>query len=362
MPVSPDPLDTVPMKTFAKENGLNGADGDPACPPPLINADSLAGCLITANALTFTEIPKRKRLLDKWLCEGDLGFVFAPRGVGKTWLAMALPRALSQASSLGKWEAGEHQARVLYVDGEMPLELTQYRSRGLGLDEGDVTYLHHERMFDALGSSLNIGNETHRSALTALLLAQGFDCLILDNLSSLASGVEENRGDHYEPIANWLLELRRRKITVIIIHHAGRQGDVMRGHTKREDACSWIIQLRDAKQENEPGAKFVTHFAKPSRNTGDSMRDLLWHFTTDKDGRVQIRCELSELSEYETFIHHVLDGIEIQADIAELMGKPKGTISRWATKAVSQGRITKQGNRLAPPAKAAKSPLDTDQD
>jgi putative DNA primase/helicase len=350
------------MRTFAKANGLDAAAADPACPPALMNADSLAGCLITASALTLTEIPKRRRFLDKWLCEGDLGFVFAPRGVGKTWLAMALPRALSQASSLGLWEAGEHRARVLYVDGEMPLELTQYRSRGLGLDEGDITYLHHERVFDVLGSSLNIGNEMHRSALTALLLAQGFDCLILDNLSSLASGVEENRGDHYEPIANWLLELRRRKITVIIIHHAGRQGDVMRGHTKREDACSWIIQLRDAKQENESGAKFVTHFAKPSRNTGDSMRDLLWHFTTDEDGLVQIHCELSELSEYETFIQHVMEGIEIQADIAEMMNKPKGTVSKWATKAVKEGRITKQGNRLRPPAQAAKSPHDTDQD
>jgi putative DNA primase/helicase len=350
------------MKSFAMAHGLNAAAADPTCPPPLINADSLASCLITANALTTTEIPKRKRLLDKWLCEADLGFVFAPRGVGKTWLAMALPRAISQASSLGLWVAGEHKARVLYVDGEMPLELTQYRSRGLGLGEGDITYLHHEPVFDALGSSLNIGNEAHRSALTNLLLAQGFDCLILDNLSSLASGVEENRGDHYEPIANWLLELRRRRITVIIIHHAGRQGDVMRGHTKREDACSWIIQLRDSKQENEPGAKFVTHFAKPSRNTGDSMRDLLWHFTTNEEGRVQILCELSELSEYETFIQHVMDGIEIQAEIAEMMTKPKGTVSKWATKAVKEGRIRKHGHRLSPPAQAAKSPHDTDQD
>lgn len=327
-----------------------------------LSANALANCLITAKDLSTRHIPPRKRLLDKWLCEADLGFVFAPRGVGKTWLAMALPKAISQGSSVGQWQAGECKTRVLYVDGEMPLELTQYRSRGMELERGDVTYLHHETLFNELGSSLNIGNEEHRAAITALLIEQCFTCVILDNLSSLASGVEENRGEHYEPIAHWLLELRRRKITVIVIHHAGRNAEVMRGHTKREDACSWIIQLRDAKTEGEPGAKFVTHFAKPSRNTGDSLPDLLWHFTTGKDGTVSIQCEVAEVSDYEAFVQHVLDGVDKQADIAELMSKPKGTVSKWATKAVSAGRIRRDGHNLKPPHPAKKPHHEPDDD
>lgn len=364
MPISSEPIDTKPMLAFVKTHGISTHDTAPATSePPKLNADSLATCLITAHDLSRAVIPKRCCLLDKWLCEADLGYVFAPRGVGKTWLAMALPLAISQGTSLGQWDAGEGKTRVLYVDGEMPLELTQYRSRGMNLGAGDVTYLHHETLFDALGTSLNIGSESHRAAITELLVSQGFKCVIFDNLSSLASGVEENRGEHYEPIAHWLLELRRRKITVIVIHHAGRQGDVMRGHTKREDACSWIIQLRDAKQENEPGAKFISHFAKPSRNTGDAVRDLLWHFTTDKaTGKVLIRCELAELSEYETFIQHVIEGADTQADIAEMMGKPKGTISKWATKAVKEGRLRRDGSKLRQPASNKKSPHETDAD
>ncbi|MBL9145333.1 MAG: AAA family ATPase [Verrucomicrobiaceae bacterium] len=368
MPISSNPIDTQPMQAFAKQRGLMPNDEPkPSSHPasegvPRITPQSLASCLITARDLATMQIPKRPRLLDKWLCEGDLGYVFAPRGVGKTWLAMTLPRAISQGASLGLWEAGESKTRVLYVDGEMPLELTQYRSRGIELGEGDVTYLHHEALFDHLGSSLNIGSEEQRTAITALLVEQGFKCVILDNLSSLASGVEENRGEHYEPIAHWLLELRRRKITVIIIHHAGRNAEVMRGHTKREDACSWIIQLRDAKQEGEPGAKFVSHFAKPSRNTGEPLRDLLWHFTTGKDGSVSIHCEVAEVSEYEAFIQHVLDGADTQADIAEMMGKPKGTISKWASKAQRDGRICRDGNKLKPPATPKKSHHETDDD
>lgn len=229
------------------------------------------------------------------------------------------------------------------------LELTQYRSKGLRLGDGDLSYLHHDTLFDKLGTSINIGFAPHREVITSLLVASGFKCLILDNLSCLASGVEENRGEQYEPISHWLLELRRRKITVIVIHHAGRNTEVMRGHTKREDACSWIIQLRDTKTEGEFGAKFVSHFSKPSRNTGEPLPDLLWHFTTTPDGQVNIHCELAQTSEFDAFVQHVLDGVETVTEIAELMNKPKGTISKWSVKAAAAGRIKKLGSKLLPP-------------
>jgi putative DNA primase/helicase len=319
----------------------------PASGPPMLN---LAACLIHARDLETMNLPPRLHLLDRWLCESDLGFIFAPRGVGKTWLGMSLPAAISKGAGLGLWAAGEQPMRVLYVDGEMPLELSQYRSRGMKVAEGDVTYLHHELIFERQDTCLNIGLQDHRQAITQLLVEQDFRLLVLDNLSSLASGVAENKGDDYEPIAHWLLELRRRKITVIVIHHAGRNG-LMRGHSKREDACSWIIELRDAKSEDVPGAKFVSHFAKCSRNTGDSMPDLLWHFTTSESGEVAIHCETAQVSEYEALIQHVLNGVETQTEIAELMGKLKGSVSKWVKRAVSEGRIKRIGNQLLPPEK-----------
>jgi hypothetical protein len=315
-------------------------------------SEGLADCLISAGDLVTQRIAPRKRLLGKWLHECDLGYVFAGRGVGKTWLAMALPAAVSQGTPLGLWEAGEGRVPVLYVDGEMPLELTQSRSLGMNLADGAVTYLHHERVFDQLECSLNIGDAAHREAITALMIKKAFKVLILDNLSSLACGVSENKGEEYEPIAQWLLELRRRKLTVMVVHHAGRNL-LMRGHSKREDACSWILELRDAKAEGEQGAKFISHFAKPSRNTGEPMPDLLWHFTTAPDGRVGIQCEEARAGEYEVFIKHVLDGAEKQQDIAEMMGKPKGTISKWAKKAIEEGRLKREGNRLLPTAAAS---------
>jgi hypothetical protein len=345
----------------------------------------LAQFVLTAEQLAALVIPPRPDLLDRWLCQGDLGYIYAPRGVGKTWMAMALPGAISCRRPLGLWAAGEGAGTgaaqsssasssassslsdspsaspdttpdhipVLYIDGEMALKHTQYRARGLDLSK--VHHLHHEHLFDQNGTCLNIGEAEDRQRITDLVIQQGYQVLILDNLSSLASGIDENKGMDYEPLSHWLLELRRRKITVIVIHHAGRNG-FMRGHSKREDACSWIIELRDARQESDPGAKFVSHFAKPSRNTGDPLPDMLWHFTTDKvSGITDIKCELAQVTDYEEFIQHVKDGVTAQIDIAEMMNRPRGTISKWTLKALKEGRISGNTRRLLPPESASSS-------
>jgi hypothetical protein len=353
----------VPAPAPQAHAGSAPAQAAPGQPPP---RPPLAQFVLTAEQLAALVIPPRPALLDQWLCQGDLGYIFAPRGVGKTWMAMALPGAISCRRPLGLWAAGDPplpapttddadpdappapgHIPVLYIDGEMALKHTQYRARGLDLSK--VCHLHHEHLFEQNGTCLNIGEVEDRQRITDLIIQQGYQVLILDNLSSLASGIDENKGMDYEPLSHWLLELRRRKITVIVVHHAGRNG-LMRGHSKREDACSWIIELRDARQESDPGAKFVSHFAKPSRNTGDPLPDMLWHFTTDKvSGITDIQCELAQVTDYEEFIQHVLDGVTSQKDIAEMMNKNKGTVSKWARRALQEGRLSGGANKLLPP-------------
>lgn len=73
-----------------------------------------------------------------------------------------------------------------------------------------MSYLHHEMLFERLGMSLNIARQDHREALMRLIEDLGIECLVLDNLSSLPSGVDENKGNECEPIGQLLLNLRRR--------------------------------------------------------------------------------------------------------------------------------------------------------
>ena len=63
-------------------------------------------------------------------------------------------------------------------------------------------------------------------------------------------------------------------------------------------------------------------------------------------GRTSITCTLAEVEDFEKFIQHVQGGVDTQQYIAELMGRPTGTISKWSNRAVDGGRITKTGNKL----------------
>jgi len=97
----------------------------------------------------------------------------------------------------------------------------------------------------------------------------GVELLILDNLSSLTVGVRENDSDAWGEIQDWLLRLRRRGISVLIIHHAGQRGG-QRGTSRREDVLDTSFSLRQPSDYSiEQGARFEVHIEKGRGLHGD---------------------------------------------------------------------------------------------
>jgi putative DNA primase/helicase len=165
--------------------------------------------------------------------------------------------------------------------------------------------------------------------------------LLLDNLSTLASGMKENEADSWELVNPWLLDLRRRKIAVVIIHHAGRSGE-MRGTSKREDNVFWIIALDDRKKHanDKRGARFVSRFTKPSRNTQEDVPAYEWHFITEPNGEVSISHKLALTMN--VFLGLIEDGVTECGQIAQEMKTSPATVSRLAKKAMDAGKIIKK--------------------
>ena len=61
--------------------------------------EAIAQSVVSSRELERLTLTPRKKLLGDWLCEGDLGFIYAFRGTGKTWFGLAICQALSTAGS-----------------------------------------------------------------------------------------------------------------------------------------------------------------------------------------------------------------------------------------------------------------------
>jgi AAA domain-containing protein/DnaB helicase-like protein len=172
---------------------------------------------VCSSGLLSLALNKRRPLLGDWLCEGDYGIIFAPRGVGKTWLGLLIAKAVATGGTLGEWKAPA-SAKVLYIDGEMPADLMRDRDRGLG--SGEVEFLNHAILFDRTQKVLNITEAPVQEAILQKCIRDNIQLVMLDNLSTLASGIKENDSFEWERLHNWLLQFRRHKIAVILIHQA----------------------------------------------------------------------------------------------------------------------------------------------
>ena len=171
--------------------------------PPDITFDD---CILTSEEIKEIDIPKRPKLAGDWFKEGDLGFVFAPPGRGKSWFSMYLASCLSNNKPFGPWECPEH-CKVLYVEGEMGLEAI--KDRGIRLADKGVQYLTYESVLDKKDTPLNLADVRQQKALLNACKDRGCNIIFIDNLSCLFSGVKENEADSWEMVLPWFLMFRR---------------------------------------------------------------------------------------------------------------------------------------------------------
>jgi RecA-family ATPase len=271
--------------------------------------------------------------------EGDLGMIYAARGVGKTWLSMMLAHALAEGLRLGEWDAGElGPQKVLYVDGEMNLADTVWREQQMeimGFKSRNLTFLHHEKLPE--GRHLNLADVGQQEALLAEAKARGAKAVVLDNLSCLFRGVDENDNNEWEKVSPWLLSFRRAGIAVIIIHHEGRNGGGARGASRREDAMHWVIRLeRNSGTTSDDGASFTSSFTKCRNCPGRDAPPLEW-----KVDKGAVECERTD--DVEQLVALVRDGFSDCGEIADCTGWSKSRVSKLARRAMNAGRLGKSG-------------------
>jgi len=206
----------------------------------------------TSTQYLEKNIPRPRAIFGP-LNEQSLTMIYARAGIGKSWLAHSIALCITRLNyaglSLGPWRV-ENPCGVLLVDGELPMGEIQHRVKLLKTELGEenpgapFTIATAEELANTLGAQINITKKKWRNAITHYLkLRPEYKLLILDNVSSLAPGINENTKKDWDPINQWLLGLRRLGIAVILIHHSGKSG-TDRGTSARQDNLDTIMMLQ----------------------------------------------------------------------------------------------------------------------
>ncbi len=241
----------------------------------------LSELTLSLTEFITTKLDMPKMLVKPWLTASSINMIYGRRGIGKSWLTHVLAVSLTRRETsidIGPWRT-RRGASVFLVDGEMSKAEVQYRLKKLvayyGMGEGHSLYL--------LAESLNLTKERHRRAILEIAHQKQADVILLDNISALFPGLDENDKRQWDPINQWLLSLKSLGFATVLIHHAGKGGD-QRGTSGREDSLDTVIKLRAPPGYSpDQGARFTIRFEKarnvrPNTDVGSfefSVTDLL---------------------------------------------------------------------------------------
>lgn len=372
------------------------------------------------------DIPYREHLVIPWLRQGESSMIYAAPGVGKSLFALDI--ALSVAGGgkvLGIWAstastspvmtpdekggttsytptpsaalpatpsptvAGSPTAqpegtkgwKVLYVDGEMPLDDIRDRAGMLmrgKMKQGDgfdgkragrnLHFMARHQQGDILADFVDLADDDSRRTLLERIQREKIDLVILDNLSTLAAFEDENAASAFNGPVDFLQRLKSIGTACILVHHTNKGGENFRGSTriaatfetlvllKATDAPEFVVEEAEATEEEEEDGE--GEGGGGSASTGFT---LSWHkYRGMRDSSIQdgAVCVLVTNTKRKEAHWKVLDGdqalllnmVEMvrsgqyatQKELAEALATSTATLSRMKQRAIQQGRITKQ--------------------
>jgi len=180
--------------------------------------------------------------------------------------------------------------------------------------------------------------------MKSILMTRDVKLFVLDNLASLTPGIDENKKMEWDPINQWLLDLRFAGIATMIKHHTNKSGD-QRGTSAREDNIDNSISLRKPHDHTpEDGAKFICHFKK------SRVRQKYLHLLTD----CQFQLALDENDQLSwtwggvktankiEVLKHMDEGYK-QAEVVSILGLSKGYVSKIVSSATKDNLINRHG-------------------
>lgn len=288
------------------------------------------------------DLPPRQWLVEGLIQERDITMLHAWRGVGKTHFVGHLAWAVASGASFLRYEV-PYPAGVLLVDGEMPQEELQERlaacSRSYRVRKLQAPF----RLLcaDALDGIPSLATSAGQALIeTELDAYPEVRLLILDSISTLCNdGSPENEAESWTEMQNWLLKLRRRGVSPLIVHHDGK-GGAQRGTSKREDVVSQSIHLkRPDDYSPSQGARFEVILEKARGVFGADAEPFEAQLVTEEDGRATWLVKDLETGSFAKLLERLQNGVPIR-DAFQDLGISRATAYRRKRRWQEEGKLS----------------------
>ncbi len=332
----------------ARDALIEIAKNTPLYTPP--KKRTLDDCVITTQDFHSLSIPKRTYHLNPWFKEASIILITGERGIGKSFFAHLIANSVRKGKSCGPWDC-QLSAPVLLVDGEMSTNDLQERIELLGLNTDGLSplYIYSDALANQYGiSRAHLMNEAWREKVKSIIITRHVKILILDNISSLASGIDENSKKDWDPVNQWLLELRFIGASTIMLHHTSKAG-LQRGTSAREDNLDISIMLkRPSDYVPEDGCRFIVSFTKArvSQDALSLIGDTEFQLTQDELGKYTFEWRNVRKAVKKDVTRMLGEGLKPGA-IVESLGVSKGYVSRIKKEGVESGYFLKDSKLSA---------------
>jgi AAA domain/Homeodomain-like domain len=309
-------------------------------PPKKITQDD---AIMSISQFCKLELPERKQYLCPFATDSSIGVGVGHRGIGKTFVALGMLDAMSRGSSFGPWKC-KQSVPLLLLDGEMPPQDIIERSSGMGINDqrANPFYIYSDAWATQNGlKRANLTDATWRDEIKQLLKSRDIKFWVIDNLASLTPGIDENSKQDWDPINQWLIDLRFSGIATLMLHHTNKEGH-QRGTSAREDNLDYSFILKAPPNYTpEDGARFIMHFTKSRVRTKDLklISDTEFKLTLDESNRY-VWTYGSVKQERRLEVLRLLDEGMKQIDIADALQITRGAISKIRSRAVKDGHLT----------------------
>lgn len=166
------------------------------------------------------------------------------------------------------------------------------------------------------------------------------DLLILDNYSTLSDGLEdENSAVAFKPVAGLITDLRGKGVSTILVHHARKDGQAMRGSQSMEVVFDNIISLRKPDIGSGEFATFDLRFEKVRAQRTAKHEPRRWMLTPSNGWQIDDNIDP------QTTMDRVLEAIESleytsQKEVASALQLSEACVSKTIKKLDVLGRLS----------------------